>query len=110
MKLIFAVITCITLGAAIQSKAQAVTLETIKAQLVKDWERAKDYTIVYLNTMPADKYSFKATDSIRSFAQQMLHLAQANVGLLSGAIGNPLAFAGGIWPFRKVFKYEYTHD
>ena len=95
MKLIFAFITCITLGAAIQSKAQAVTLETIKAQLVKDWERAKDYTIVYLNTMPADKYSFKATDSIRSFAQQMLHLAQANVGLLSGAIGNPLAFAGG---------------
>lgn len=46
--------------------------------------------------MPADKYSFKATDSIRSFAQQMLHLAAANVGLPSGAIGNPPAFAAGL--------------
>jgi len=58
-------------------------LETIKAQMVKDWQRAKDYTLEYLNTMPADKYSFKATDSIRSFAQQMLHLAAANVMLMS---------------------------
>jgi hypothetical protein len=94
-QILIAVILSAFIGTSVQSKAQAVSLETIKAQLVKDWERAKDYTIVYLNTMPADKYSFKATDSIRSFAQQMLHLAQANVGLLSGAIGNPLAFAGG---------------
>ena len=94
-KILIAVLICICISASIQSKAQTVTLETIKAQLVKDWERAKDYTIVYLNTMPADKYSFKATDSVRSFAQQMLHLAQANVGLLSGAVGNPLAFAAG---------------
>jgi len=94
-KIFLASVVCICLGATIQSKAQAPTLEAIKAQLVKDWERAKDYTIAYLNTMPADKYSFKATDSIRSFAQQMLHLAQANVGLLSGAVGNPLAFAAG---------------
>ena len=85
----------ICIGVSVQSKAQAATLETIKVQLVKDWERAKDYTVAYLNTMPADKYSFKANDSVRSFAQQMLHLAQANVGLLSGAVGNPLAFAAG---------------
>jgi uncharacterized damage-inducible protein DinB len=65
------------------SQIQAQTPEPIKAQLVKDWERAKEYTMEYLNTMPADKYSFKANDSIRSFAQQMLHLAAANVGLLS---------------------------
>src|SRR5687767_6814800 len=31
--------------------------------------------------MPADKYGFRAHDSIRSFAQQMLHLAQANAGM-----------------------------
>jgi hypothetical protein len=94
-KVLVAAILSAFLCAYTESKAQAVTLETIKAQLVKDWQRAKDYTIEYLNTMPADKYSFRATDSIRSFAQQMLHLAQANVGLLSGTIGNPLAFAGG---------------
>jgi uncharacterized damage-inducible protein DinB len=65
------------------SQIHAQTPEAIKAQMVKDWERAKAYTMEYLNTMPADKYSLKANDSIRSFAQQMLHLAAANVGLLS---------------------------
>ena len=65
--------------------AQALGSADIKAQLVKDWERAKTYTVDYLNTMPADKYTFKAVDSIRSFAQQMLHLAQANIFLMSTA-------------------------
>src|SRR3569832_1508381 len=51
--------------------------------MVKNSERAKAYTQVYLNTMPADKYSFKANDSTRSFAQQMLHLAAANIFLMS---------------------------
>ncbi|MEI9943508.1 MAG: DinB family protein [Chitinophagaceae bacterium] len=69
--------------------AQAITTEDIKAQMVKDWERGKAYTIDYLNTMPANKYLFKAVDSIRSFAQQMLHLAQANVFLMSNATGQP---------------------
>ena len=76
--------------------AQALTSEDIKAQMVKDWARAKAYTIDYLNTMPADKYSFRAHDSIRNFAQQMLHLAQANYGLMAAATGEtPPAFARG---------------
>jgi len=66
-----------------QARSQTLTAEDIKAQLVKEWERSKAYTIDYLNTMPANKYSFKAQDSIRSFAQQMLHLAQANIFFMS---------------------------
>jgi uncharacterized damage-inducible protein DinB len=61
--------------------ANAQLGETVKAQLVKDWERAKAYTKEYLDAMPKDKYDYKANDSVRSFAQQMLHLAQANMGL-----------------------------
>lgn len=71
-------------------KAQALTTEDIRAQLVKEWERAKTYTMDYLNTMPADKYSFHAVDSIRSFAQQMLHLSQGNWFLMSTAIGEKM--------------------
>ena len=63
----------------------AQSLEDIKMQMVKDWERAKAYTVDYLNTMPEDKYLFKPVDSIRSFAQQMLHLSQANAFLMSNA-------------------------
>jgi uncharacterized damage-inducible protein DinB len=69
--------------ASSQIKAQSLTTADIKAQMVKEWERSKAYTIDYLNTMPANKYSFKAVDSIRSFAQQMLHLASANVFFMS---------------------------
>ena len=68
--------------------AQPLSSANIKSQMVKDWERAKAYTVDYLNTMPADKYYFRAVDSIRSFAQQMLHLASANVFLMSNATGN----------------------
>src|SRR5438477_940006 len=69
----------------LQTKAQGLSEADIKAQMVKDWERAKAYTVDYLNTMPADKYSFKPVDSIRSFAQQMLHLASGNLFLMSTA-------------------------
>ena len=71
--------------------------ETIKAQLVKDFERAKAYTKEYLDAMPKDKYDFKAQDSIRTFAQQMLHLASANMGLSANGTGKER-----IWPGRNL--------
>jgi uncharacterized damage-inducible protein DinB len=69
-------------------------LDSLKAQLVRDWQRAKTYTQQYLNTMPADKYSFKANDSIRSFADQMLHLAQGNIGMISTGTGAQRIWVG----------------
>jgi uncharacterized damage-inducible protein DinB len=72
---------------ALGVSAQSLSDEDIRAQFIKDWERAKAYTIDYLNTVPADKYSFKATDSIRSFAQHMLHLAQSNVNIFAFVTG-----------------------
>jgi hypothetical protein len=63
--------------------------EAIRSQFINDWERAKAYTIDYLNTMPADKYGFKTSESIRSFAQQMLHLAQSNANLIGVVAGEP---------------------
>ena len=68
--------------------------EVIKNQLVKDFERAKAYTLEYLVAMPADKYGFKAHDSIRSFAQQMLHLAQGSIGLSSNGTGKERIWVG----------------
>jgi uncharacterized damage-inducible protein DinB len=79
---------------SISASAQGITGDSIKAQFVRDWERAKSYTLDYLNTMPADKYSFKAVDSIRSFAQQMLHLSAGNVNLISIATGEKAQFPG----------------
>jgi len=66
----------------------------LKQQLIKDWERAKAYTQEYLDAMPADKYDFRPVDSIRSFAQQMLHMAQGNAGLISNGTGAQRIFVG----------------
>lgn len=87
MKKIITCTACLLMLFTISNKifSQSLTMDDIKAQMLKDWQRAKDYTISYLNTMPADKYSFKAVDSLRSFAQQMLHLAAGNVFLMSKA-------------------------
>ena len=83
MKKIIIPAVIISLCASLGLAAQTLSDETIRAQFINDWERAKAYTLDYLNTVPADKYSFRATDSIRSFAQQMLHLAQSNVNILT---------------------------
>jgi uncharacterized damage-inducible protein DinB len=68
-----------------------ITGDSIKSMLVQDWERAKAYTQDYMKAMPADKYSFRATDSVRTFAQQLLHLADANMFLISSGTGEKLA-------------------
>ncbi|TDH19700.1 damage-inducible protein DinB [Segetibacter sp. 3557_3] len=68
--------------------------DSIKAILVKDWERAKAYTADYMKAMPADKYSLKANDSVRTFAQQLLHIVQANAFLVSLAKGESPNFSG----------------
>jgi uncharacterized damage-inducible protein DinB len=61
-------------------------------ELVKEWQRAKAYTKAYLDAMPADGYTFKPTSEIRSFAQQMLHLADANYFFISTVNGTPSPF------------------
>ena len=81
---------------SVKGSAQMFTNDELKAQMVADWQRAKVYTTEYLNTMPANKYGYryKAVDSLRSFAQQMLHLATANVFLMATATDQaPLPWA-----------------
>ncbi len=57
------------------------------AMMVADWTRARDYTKEYLDAMPEDGYAFKATPDVRSFAEQFLHLANANYYFASAATG-----------------------
>lgn len=63
-----------------------------KDQMIADWQRAKNYTKAYLDAMPEDGYAFKPTPEMRSFAGQMLHLADGNYGIVGTASGkaNPL--------------------
>jgi len=89
MKILFLSLLCL-----ISAFLFAQDNNAIKQQLIKDWERAKAYTQEYLDAMPADKYDYRPVDSIRSFAEQMLHLAQGNAGLTSNGTGAPQIFVG----------------
>src|ERR1700761_6822705 len=60
-----------------------------QSQLVAEWQRAKIYTKAYLDAMPEDGYGFKPTPEIRSFAQQMLHLSDANYVFATVASDKP---------------------
>lgn len=72
-----------------QSNAQSAIDE-----IVKEWERAKTYTKEYLDAMPESGYALKPTAEMRSFAEQMLHLTDANYGFASAASGekSPVGF------------------
>ena len=68
--------------------------DSLKAQMIKDWERAKAYTAEYLAAMPAEKYTAKPVDGIRSFSEQMLHLAQGTIGLSANGTGKARIYGG----------------
>jgi uncharacterized damage-inducible protein DinB len=75
-----------------------LTMAQVKvAELVKEWERSKVYTKEYLDAMPESSYALKPTPEMRSFAEQNLHLADANYGLASAALGIKSPFDQGIW-------------
>ena len=59
------------------------------AHWVAEWTRARDYTKEYLDAMPPDGLDFRPSKDIRSFAEQMLHLAAANYGFISTITGAP---------------------
>ena len=73
---------------AVQAAKPLITV----AQLTAEWQRAKEYTKEYLDAMPEDGMGFKPTPEIRSFADQMLHLANANYNFAATASGktNPM--------------------
>ncbi len=74
---------------------QTLHAQTVKDDMIKEWERAKIYTKEYLDAMPADKYGLKPTPEMRSFAEQMLHLTDANYGFTSSITGAKSPFGMG---------------
>lgn len=74
---------------------QSVHAQNSKEDMIKEWERAKIYTKEYLDVMPAEKYDLKPTPEMRSFAEQMLHLTDANYGFASTITGAKSPFGMG---------------
>ena len=73
---------CFIVGMSLLAKTQ-----TTVDDMVKDWERAKSYTKEYLDAMPEAGYALKPKPEMRSFAQQMLHLTDANYAFTATVTG-----------------------
>ena len=86
-------LVCLGLFLTITTVEAARPLTTI-SQLTADWQRAKDYTKEYLDAMPEDGVNYKPTPEIRSFADQMLHLANANYNFGAMVSGKPNPMQG----------------
>ncbi|HEU0178951.1 MAG TPA: DinB family protein [Blastocatellia bacterium] len=52
-----------------------------------NWKRARKWTLDYIDAMPENAMGFKPTPEIRSFAEQMLHLAYWNCALAEAVGG-----------------------
>lgn len=64
------------------------------AQMITEWQRAKEFTKEYLDAMPEEGTNYKPTPEIRSFAEQMLHLASGNFSFASAASGKANPYQG----------------
>ena len=83
------IITLFTISAfAVHESRNNNTLEG-NAQMIADWKWAKGYTMSYIEAMPESGINLKPTDSVRSFAEQMLHITSANVGFTAQVTGLP---------------------
>jgi uncharacterized damage-inducible protein DinB len=84
--------------------AQGINNEVVKANMLVDWERAKSYTKEYLDAMPEKGINFKPKADMRSFAEQMLHMSQSTVSVLSIATGAEPIFKGKV--LEKMNEYK----
>jgi len=64
---------------------------TIQSDALKDWTNMKDTMTKIADAMPEDKFGFKPTPAQRSFGEQVLHVAGANVGLIQTLGGKTAA-------------------
>ncbi len=94
-------LVCVAQQAAGQQKAAPAQAPPTKEfptgridGMVAEWTRARNYTKEYLDVMPEDGYSLKPTPEIRSFAEQMLHLASGNFLFGSGITGQANPYQG----------------
>jgi len=77
--------------------------------IVAEWTRTKLGVKEYIEAMPEDAIGFKPTPEVRSFAEQMLHLAGGNYMFAAVASGkeNPWDFTKGKDPVN-VAEFKQT--
>jgi uncharacterized damage-inducible protein DinB len=56
---------------------------TFACDVAADWDRNRQLLVAIADAMPEDKFGFKATPAQRSYAEQVMHVANIDLKLLS---------------------------
>jgi uncharacterized damage-inducible protein DinB len=75
----FGIVAAMVALTTLRPAAQSVT---IQSDALKDWTNMKETMTKIADAMPEDRFGFKPTPAQRSFGEQVLHVAGANVGLM----------------------------
>jgi hypothetical protein len=70
---------------------QAAGQAKLVADMLKDWQAQKKTMMGIAEAMPEDKFSYKSTPAQRNYGEQIMHVAQVNVGLLKAIGGKATA-------------------
>lgn len=90
---------------ATEANAESVAPSTDRINMmIKDWERAKKFTQAYLDSADDKSIAFKASPTVRTFGQQLLHLAEANYGITQPATGKVTEMGFGKLEKDEKFK------
>jgi uncharacterized damage-inducible protein DinB len=65
-----------------QAAPAATGQATVLGDLIKDWQAQKKTMMEIADAMPEEKYDFKTTPVQRNYGEQVMHVAQVNVGIL----------------------------
>lgn len=65
--------------------ATAAQTDPMSASLRQDYRTVRDYVLRSAEKMPAEKYSFRPTPEVRTFAQQIAHIADDQYNLCAPA-------------------------
>lgn len=84
----------LVLSALFTGRAAGIGSTITVAQMVTEWQRAREFTKEYLDTMTEEGTNYKPTPEIRSYAEQMLHLANGNFNFASAASGKANPYQG----------------
>lgn len=63
--------------------AASPSADALLSDLTGDWEALRQLLMDIGDEMPAEQFEYKATPEVRSFAEQLMHVANAQVGLMA---------------------------
>ena len=101
------VVVTILLGGSGRAYAQNATLAD---DLLADWQQQKAMMMAIAEAMPEETYGFKPTEAQRTYAEQILHIAGANVFLMQHVGGGRSAVAGECDPCADGLLHAESCD